>query len=82
MPEIRHIVVVMMENHSFDNILGMVGHRFPALRGLDGLTLRGGRLRDFNRDPAGRRVFAQHAAHPVSAARQAAPGLERQPPLL
>jgi phospholipase C len=64
MPEIRHIVVVMMENHSFDNILGMAGHRIPALRGLDGLTVRGGRLRDFNRDPSGRRVFAQHAATP------------------
>jgi hypothetical protein len=31
-PEIEHIVVVMMENHSFDNILGLIG------RG-DGLTL-------------------------------------------
>ena len=29
MPEIRHIVVVMMENHSFDNILGMAGHQDP-----------------------------------------------------
>ena len=24
-PEIEHIVVVMMENHSFDNILGLIG---------------------------------------------------------
>jgi phospholipase C len=32
-PEIEHIVVVMMENHSFDNVLGVLG------RG-DGLTTR------------------------------------------
>ena len=72
----------MMENHSFDNILGMAGHRIPALRGLDGLTVRGGRLRDFNRDPAGRRVFAQHAATPCQLHAKPQPGLERQPPLL
>ena len=33
-PEIEHIVVVMMENHSFDNVLGMIG------RG-DGFTVDG-----------------------------------------
>ena len=27
MPEIEHIVVLMMENHSFDNILGMLPYR-------------------------------------------------------
>ncbi|MEA2145043.1 MAG: phospholipase [Solirubrobacteraceae bacterium] len=64
MPEIRHIVVVMMENHSFDNILGMAGHEIPALRGLDGLTVRGGKLRNFNRDASGRRVYAKHASTP------------------
>ena len=31
-PEIEHFVVLMMENHSFDNILGLIG------RG-DGFTL-------------------------------------------
>jgi phospholipase C len=61
MPEIRHVVVLMMENHSFDNILGMVGHRFPNRRGLDGLTVRGGRVRNFNPDSTGRRVYAQPA---------------------
>ncbi|MGB8877673.1 MAG: alkaline phosphatase family protein [Solirubrobacteraceae bacterium] len=24
MPEVEHIVVLIMENHSFDNLLGMV----------------------------------------------------------
>src|SRR5690242_18811699 len=55
MPDIRHIVVLMMENHSFDNILGMAGHEIAALRGLDGLTVRGGKIRDFNPDTTGRR---------------------------
>ena len=70
MPEIRHIVVLMMENHSFDNILGMAGHRIRALRGLDGLTVRGGKVRNFNRDATGHRVFAQHAPTPCQLPRK------------
>ncbi len=61
MPEIRHIVVLMLENHSFDNVLGMAGHQLPGRRGLDGLTVRGGRVRNFNRDASGRRVYARRA---------------------
>jgi phospholipase C len=64
MEEIRHIVVLMMENHSFDNILGMAGHEIPALRGLDGLTVRDGKVRNFNPDASGHRVFASHAPTP------------------
>ena len=30
MPEIEHIVVLMMENHSFDNLLGMVPYQVPG----------------------------------------------------
>jgi phospholipase C len=39
MPEVEHVVVLMMENHSYDNFLGMLG-RGPGLtpRG-DGFTL-------------------------------------------
>jgi phospholipase C len=33
-PEIQHIVVLMMENHSYDNLLGMLGRA-----GADGFTL-------------------------------------------
>jgi phospholipase C len=33
-PEIKHIVVLMMENHSYDNHLGMLGRK-----GADGFTL-------------------------------------------
>jgi phospholipase C len=52
MPKIDHIVVVMMENHSFDNYLGMLG------RG-DGYSLdHNGRPRAANRDDKGNVVRA------------------------
>ncbi len=35
-PQIKHIVVVMMENHSFDNILGMSGRGDGFTLGSDG----------------------------------------------
>jgi phospholipase C len=54
MPEIEHFVVVMMENHSFDNILGLIG------RG-DGFTLgSGGRPTAKNPDGHGNFVHAFH----------------------
>jgi phospholipase C len=36
LPEIEHIVVVMMENHSFDNLLGMMGRGDGIPLGADG----------------------------------------------
>src|SRR5437588_518679 len=39
MKEIKHIVVLMMENHSFDNLLGMVPHQLGGRHGIDGLTV-------------------------------------------
>lgn len=36
MPEIEHFVVVMMENHSFDNILGLIGRGDGFAVGSDG----------------------------------------------
>jgi phospholipase C len=46
-----HIVVVMMENHSFDNLLGAL----PQLgkTGADGLTFRGGVATNSNPGPTG-----------------------------
>ena len=61
MHEIEHVVVLIMENHSFDNLLGMVPHRLPGRSAVDGLTVRRGRVADFNRDIYGLRVFASHA---------------------
>ena len=37
MPQIQHIVVVMLENHSFDNILGMLGRGGGFTLGANGL---------------------------------------------
>ncbi len=53
-PQIKHIVVVMMENHSFDNILGLIG------RG-DGFAVDGqGRPKATNPDGHGNDVHAFH----------------------
>ena len=53
-PQLDHIVVLMMENHSFDDHLGMLG------RG-DGLTLgRGGVPVNYNPDPEGGVVTSFH----------------------
>jgi phospholipase C len=64
MPQIDHIVVLIMENHSFDNLLGMVPHQVPGRANVDGLTRRHGRLLNVNADATGIKVFAQHAASP------------------
>ena len=56
LPEIEHIVVLMMENHSYDNYFGVLG------RG-DGFTMgRDGRPTNANRGKDGRPVRAYHAA--------------------
>jgi phospholipase C len=64
MPEIKHVVVLMMENHSFDNLLGMVPYQVPGRAGVDGLTRRHGKFVNFNRDVNGHKVFAQRAQSP------------------
>ena len=64
MPEIKHIVVLIMENHSFDNLLGMVPYQVPGRAGVDGLTRHRGAFKNFNRDTNGTKVFAQHASTP------------------
>ena len=54
LPQIEHIVVIMMENHSFDDHLGVLG------RG-DGLTLgKDGRPVNYNPDPNGGFVRSFH----------------------
>jgi phospholipase C len=64
MPEIEHIVVLMMENHSFDNVLGMVPYEVAGRRAVDGFTHTRGRVANFNRDSTGRRVHAARADSP------------------
>jgi phospholipase C len=54
-PQIEHIVVLMMENHSYDNKLGMLGRP-----GADGFTLgAGGKPTASNPYPGGTKI--QHA---------------------
>jgi phospholipase C len=65
MPQIEHIVIVMMENHSFDNLLGMVPHQIKSRANVDGLPVNGrGRLTSFNPDANGKRVFPKHPGSP------------------
>jgi phospholipase C len=57
LPHIDHVVVLMMENHSFDN-------HFGALRrkGVDGLSFGpDGRALNWNPSPSGGRVYARPA---------------------
>jgi phospholipase C len=62
MPQVDHIIVLMMENHSFDNVLGMLPHTVRSRRGVDGLPVsRSGRQLAVNRDASGHPVRAQHA---------------------
>src|SRR5437879_2568197 len=60
MPQISHIVVVMMENHSFDNYLGMLGRADS-----DGFTLDAtGKPTAANPDGHGNLVHAFHMPTP------------------
>jgi phospholipase C len=64
LPEIDHIVVVMMENHSYDNYLGLLG------RG-DGFTLdRDGKPMNANPDESGKPLRAFHMANTCQLPRQ------------
>jgi phospholipase C len=65
LPVIEHVIVLMMENHSFDNYLGTLG------RG-DGLRIRGGQPTNVNPDDSGRLVRSFHM--PSACQLQSAPG--------
>jgi phospholipase C len=64
MPQIEHIVVLMMENHSFDNLLGMVPLQVPGRRSVDGFRFRHGKPVNANPDASGNPVPAAHASSP------------------
>lgn len=57
LPQIEHIVVVMMENHSYDNYLGMLGRGDGFTRGPDGKPTNA------NPDATGQPVRAFHMAN-------------------
>ena len=54
LPQIEHIVVLMMENHSFDDHLGTLGRGDGLTRGADGRPV------NYNPDPAGGYVRSFH----------------------
>jgi phospholipase C len=64
MPEIKHVVVLMMENHSFDNFLGMVPFRVPGRESVDGFTLKHGQPINANPDTDGHPVLARPMSSP------------------
>jgi phospholipase C len=64
MREIKHVVVLMMENRSFDNLLGLTPFQVPGRERVDGLTRTRGQITNFNRDVAGAKVFAHVAPSP------------------
>jgi phospholipase C len=59
LPQVKHIVVLMMENHSFDNYLGTLGRGEGLPRGDDGLP------DTENPDFAGNMIRAYHASSTV-----------------
>jgi len=64
MPQIEHVVVLMMENHSFDNLLGMVPYEVKGRAAVDGFTRSGGRIVNFNPDAQGNRIYATPMSSP------------------
>jgi phospholipase C len=56
-----HLIVVMMENHSFDNILGMLPQRFASRVNVDGLPVdSSGSQLAVNNDMQAQPVVASH----------------------
>ena len=64
MLEIEHVVVLMMENHSFDNLLGMVPYEVSGRAHVDGLARSAGMITNFNLDAQGNRIYATPAPSP------------------
>jgi phospholipase C len=71
--EIKNVVVLMMENHSYDNLLGMVGRQVKGRRKADGFSFgANGKPTNFNPTTvtpsvAGPNVYATLAASPCQA---------------
>jgi phospholipase C len=62
--DIDHVIVLMMENHSFDNILGMLPHQVPGRAHVDGLTVHEGHVANWNPGVNGKRVYGSLAPSP------------------
>jgi phospholipase C len=67
-PEIKHIIMLMMENHSYDNYLGMLGRGDGFTLGADGAPTAVNFLPNASSYPAHRfPSTAQHAGNPSQA---------------
>ena len=78
MPQIEHIVVLMMENHSFDNLLGMVPYEVTGRDQVDGLTSQRRPASPTSiPTPSGNRIFATPTSSPCQLDARADAGLER-----
>jgi phospholipase C len=62
LPQVKHIIVLMMENHSFDNYFGTLGRGEGLPRGDDGMPDAE------NPDSAGNMIRAYHASSTVQEA--------------
>jgi phospholipase C len=58
--QIKHVVVLMMENQSFDGVLGMLPHQVARRAAVDGLTTRNGRVVNSQPNGHGGRVRGSH----------------------
>ncbi len=77
--QIEHVVVLMMENHSFDNLLGMVPHQVTGRTKVDGLTVKGGRV--VNSNPSSVAPYAIKGPQVVRRDSRARPARSRATPL-
>jgi phospholipase C len=63
--QIQHIVVLMMENHSFDDLLGLLPHEILIRSNVDGLKVGPkGNPTAFNLDSTGKKVYARLSPSP------------------
>src|SRR5690242_10065899 len=53
--QIRHVILLMLENRSFDQMLGCFQEKYPTE--LDGIDLT--KPKRFNEDPTGRKFFQE-----------------------
>lgn len=66
---IRHVVVLILENHSFDQMLGCFKQVYPAMEGVDPANLRQNQDRDgrYTQAPTTERIMFLDPDHEVAA---------------
>jgi phospholipase C len=68
MAKIEHIIVLMMENHTFDNFLGMLPNQVKTRSKVDGLKVdKHGKATNFNLSSSGKPIRATRMPSPCQA---------------